>query len=214
LAAKEEIGRILAIRDDIPREQLTDLAQVHLHNGLYQTTSYLYPPSDFVAPTGGVRSWSDPTQVIIEEGTPFFSPERSIIGRSRAKRRQRAALYELAGYVSSSTRKYNKNTGAPDPLARALGRVRANKGQEGEGSFIEDFRERLNIELPGAIYVAHFGSRDGTTRPPDKEHRSTAEETDDFKRTVKKYNQGLRPLMQSLRSEEWQDCVATDPAPR
>jgi hypothetical protein len=214
LAAKEKIGRILAIRDDIPREQLTDLAQVHLHNGLYQTTSYLSPPSDFVAPTGGVRSWSDPTQMIIEEGTPFFSPERRIIGRSRAKRRQRAALYELAGYVSSSTRKYNKNTGAPDPLARALGRVRANKGQEGEGSFIEDFRERLNIELPGAIYVAHFGNRDGTTRPPDKEHRSTAEETDDFKRTVKKYNQGLRPLMQSLRSEEWQDCVATDPAPR
>jgi hypothetical protein len=142
----------------ITKERKRYINREHYLNGLMVLTRHLVlsPP---IAWRSSVDVMIHSGQTIKRAGERFnLGSERAedtarVIARQRARKRQIEAAYTLAGYVSSTTGRRRRE------LEEALKSVkRYYKDYEYRGS--EDpFRAALNMELPGALYIAAFDGR-------------------------------------------------------
>jgi hypothetical protein len=97
---------------------------------------------------------------VIEVGE-LISEGRRMHLLQTARRAQRAAIVELAGFVLSTTARYRKGSWGYSNVGRALARwkVAMKKG--------ESYIDRLTDEIPGALFLSHFHGRPEDADPDD-----------------------------------------------
>ena len=208
----------------LSKERKRQINRAHYLNGLAAIKRHLqvhepaHPfwtaPVDFVSYSGETIKR---TGERINLGTEAAEDASRVVVRQRAKRRQIESAYTLAGYVSAGTREYSY--GVPSNLARALEAVgsyyKGHKDRFDVYLALRPFRVALDMELPGAIYLA---AHDG--RPADTEYGDEGPEDDvvldRYQRSAKAYNEQLRKLgyRRSPESMEWDEVPEGKPLPK
>ena len=177
----------------ITRKRKRYINREHYLNGLMVLTRHLILPPPITWRTS-VDVMSHSGQAIKRAGERFdlgsvrAEDAARVIARQRARKRQIEAAYTLAGYVSSTTGRRRRELEEVLKSVKRYYKDYVYKGNE------DPFRAALNMELPGAVYVAAF---DG--RAADRESGREEEEDGDvilgrYARSQKNYNEQLRKL--------------------
>jgi hypothetical protein len=174
-------------------------------------------------------SWTFPLDVVsysgeklkqagerINLGSEAAEDAARVIARQRTLRRQLEAVYTLAGYVSATTGK--TKGGLRTELTRALEsvdysdyKISFRKPKDDHDSF----RAALDLELPGAIYLA---AHDG--RPEDRERGIANKDLvddvilDRYRLSARAYNERLRKLgYRDWDGKNWKTHPEDNPLP-